>query len=385
MNILYISHEELLGGATLALLELIDEMLLMGNNVFVTVVSKKCDLYYELKKRQVTIIVVRYYIWMNKKTNIFNEGKSLLKNLINVINAKIISGKIKNYKVDLIHTNTSVINFGLLISKFTKVPHIFHIREFAEKGFNVNYLFSKEKSRAFIRKYSEKIIVISKTLYDENFRYFGEDKIMLIYDGVSSKDLNLKGGRISNLKGFNIMIVGFVSNYKRQKDAVMALNYLIHNGYDGIKLFIVGDGDESYINEIKDLIEKNNLKENIVLMGFHKNINELRKDINLELVCSSSEGFGRVTIEAMYNMNPVIGANNTATAELIIDKFNGLLYETGDCVSLSGKIKYCIDNPEEGRRMGQNGYAYAMEKFTTEKNAYEIYKLYNKVLKSCSN
>lgn len=45
----------------------------------------------------------------------------------------------------------------------------------------------------------------------------------------------------------------------------------------------------------------------------------MRKKIDVELVCSRSEAFGRVTIESMMSSNPVIGANTGGTKELIIE------------------------------------------------------------------
>ncbi|MCB2298275.1 glycosyltransferase family 4 protein [Clostridium tagluense] len=382
MNILYISHEMELGGATIALLELIDEMILKGNKVFVTVIAKEGAFYEEISKREVKLIIVTYYFWLNKKIKIRSKVKFLYENIINIINARKISRIIKENKIDLIHTNTSVLNFGLLLSKYTGIPHIFHVREFAERGLNFKYFLSKKKCLSFIYKYSEKIIVISKALYDENLKNFSKDKLTLIYDGVSIRNSKKKSENIKTLKPFNIMIVGEVASHKRTKDAVLAVNNLIKKGYDEIMLFIVGNGNEDYIQEIRGVIKENNIEENIILMGFRVDIDALRAGICLEVVCSGSEGFGRVTIEAMFNENPVIGANNTATGELIINNFNGLLYETGDYIGLSEKIKYFIDNPNEIERMGVNGHSYAIERFTSKRNAEEIYKLYNEILKS---
>ncbi|MBZ9636908.1 glycosyltransferase family 4 protein [Clostridium sp. FP1] len=382
MNILYISHEMELGGATIALLELIDEMILKGNKVFVTVIAKEGAFYEEISKREVKLIIVTYYFWLNKKIKIRSKVKFLYENIINIINARKISRIIKENKIDLIHTNTSVVNFGLLLSKYTGIPHIFHVREFAERGLNFKYFLSKKKCLRFIYKYSEKIIVISKALYDENLRNFSKDKLTLIYDGVSIRNLKKKSENIKTLKPFNIMIVGEVAPHKRTKDVILAVNNLIKKGYDEIMLFIVGNGNEDYIQEIRGVIKENNIEGNVILMGFRVDIDALRAGICLEVVCSGSEGFGRVTIEAMFNENPVIGANNTATGELIINNFNGLLYETGDYIGLSEKIKYFIDNPSEIERMGVNGHAYAIERFTSKRNTEEIYKLYNEILKS---
>lgn len=370
-----------LGGATIALLELIDEMILNGDNVFVTVISKEGAFYEELTKREVKLIIVTYYFWLNKRIRIRSKVKFLYENIINVINARKISKIIIKNKIDIIHSNTSVVNFGLLLSKYTGIPHILHVREFAESGLNFKYLLSRNKCLSFANKYSEKIIVISKALYDENIRNFSKDKLTLIYDGISIRNLKKNAEDVKTLKPFKIMIVGDVALHKRTKDAVLAVNNLVNMGYEEVKLLIVGKPTAGYVEEIGEFIRENNIERNVILMGFRRDIDSLRTDICLEVVCSGSEGFGRVTIEAMLNKNPVIGANNTATGELIMDNFNGLLYKTGDYIELSEKIKYFIDNSNEIKIMGNNGYKYAIERFTSKENSHQIYKLYNAIFK----
>ena len=49
-------------------------------------------------------------------------------------------------------------------------------------------------------------------------------------------------------------------------------------------------------------------------------------DADVALMCSSSEAFGRTTVEAMKLGRPVIGADAGGTAELVRDGWNGLLY-----------------------------------------------------------
>ena len=49
--------------------------------------------------------------------------------------------------------------------------------------------------------------------------------------------------------------------------------------------------------------------------------------MDIALVASCSEAFGRVTVEAMLAGMLVIGADVAGTSELICDGVNGILYE----------------------------------------------------------
>lgn len=377
MNVLYISHEKDLGGATLALLELIDEMILKDINVYVIIPDDSGDFYAELKTRKVTIIKFPYFYYMYIGKNLSSKIKSLIKSFINIITAIRITYEIKQYQIDIIHTNTSVINLGLLINKFTNIPHIFHIREFAECG-SRKYILPQKFTLKFIDRYSTKIIVISRALYKEYSIYFNQSKLNLVYDGISKEYENAKECTLFK-RELNILIVGDICMNKGQKDAVLAVDYLLKSGYKNVKLILVGNASTNYLYEIMKIIKVNKLENYIEYLGYRKKLNDLRKVANIEINCSRSEGFGRTTLEAMLSMNPIIGADTTATAELIINNFNGFLYKPGDYVSLAEKIRYFIEIPEEIHRMGANGYNYAIENFSARKNSEEIFDIYNEL------
>jgi len=103
--------------------------------------------------------------------------------------------------------------------------------------------------------------------------------------------------------------------------------------------------------------------------------------MDIELVCSKSEAFGRVTIEAMMSMNPVIASDTGANPELVIENFNGLLYRQGNHHDLAGKIEILIHKRELIQQYGKNAYTYAKSKYIAENNADNIEILYQKLLK----
>ena len=177
-------------------------------------------------------------------------------------------------------------------------------------------------------------------------------------------------------ENINMIISGAVTAGKGQIEAIFAINEIINRGYKNITLNIAGSGE---IEKINNVIEKLKLRNYVKVLGQVNNLHEIRKEIDIELVCSKSEAFGRVTIEAMMSMIPVIGANTGGTKELIQDGYNGLLYNQGDYISLANQIEYFIKNINEIERMGKNAYLFS-EKFTTERNAKEVYKIYQEII-----
>ena len=79
MNILFVSHETTLGGATLSMLGIIDE-LAEKNEISVLVRKKNGPLIQELSKRAVNIIYLKYYSWLipQKKDGIKGKISNVL-------------------------------------------------------------------------------------------------------------------------------------------------------------------------------------------------------------------------------------------------------------------------------------------------------------------
>ena len=71
--------------------------------------------------------------------------------------------QIKNKKIDLIYTNNSTVQYGALLAVKLKVPHIWHIREFAREHYDLDFCFSERKRIDFFRN-ATKVIAISESI-----------------------------------------------------------------------------------------------------------------------------------------------------------------------------------------------------------------------------
>lgn len=378
MNVLYITHYTgLEGGASLSLLYLMEEMQKKNVNVYLLVPYKNEDFFLSLRLKGIKVIMYRYDWWMKNKKNVgFFEYIKIF--VLNYIAAYKAAKRVKQLDINIIHTNSSTINIGALINKFTGIPHVWHIREFGKEDYDLDFLYGKKYSMKFMDKYSSRIIAISKAIHDKYKVYF-RDKLTIIYNGISKNYVNKK--QVKQHKAItNILLAGSIMPGKGQLEAIMAVRKLVCDGYDNLHLHLAGlVNDLGYDKNLKVIVNENSLSGNIHFMEYQNDLKSLRQAADIELVCSRSEAFGRVTIEAMLSMNPVIGANTGGTKELIIDGYNGLLYKSGDYIDLAEKIKYLIDNNDKIGIMGENAFSFALENFTAERNAEEIYKIYSEL------
>jgi len=383
MNILFVAHEERLNGASLSLIGIIDE-LIQDNKIYVLTNRKEGKFLEELKKRNIIIIHSKYRWWrIEKNKNKFRwTARRIYRGLqisgINLFSAIKLKNKMKSEKIDIIHSNTSVVNIGAIIASFCNIPHVWHIREFGMEDQNLEFIYSRKYSLKYMKKHSEYIIAISKAVYNKYNKDLKCDKFGVIYNGVSLKNIQKKEF-IENDNGLKLIICGALTNGKGQKDAILAINELMKRGHKKLDLRIAGSGTNDNVESIKTLIKRLNLQSNIELLGRVDNLIDIRKNTDIELVCSRCEAFGRVTIEAMMSMMPVIGANTGGTTELIKDGYNGFLYNQGNYIDLADKIEMFLKDRNKIETMGKNAQEFA-QNFTSSLNAKKIYDIYEKTI-----
>jgi len=92
------------------------------------------------------------------------------------------------------------------------------------------------------------------------------------------------------------------------------------------------------------------------------------------ILCSLSEGFGRVIVEAMACGIPVIGSNLGGPKSLIRHGETGWLCET-DADSIADAIEAVLSQPRLIEKMGRNARQFALENFSLPAVARQEYDL----------
>ena len=76
------------------------------------------------------------------------------------------------------------------------------------------------------------------------------------------------------------------------------------------------------------------------------------------------EPFGIAYLEAMFNRVPCIGPDVWAVPEMVVDGKTGFTFPAEDVDALTRCLLRLLENPEEARRLGEEGRKYAEKKFT---------------------
>lgn len=105
----------------------------------------------------------------------------------------------------------------------------------------------------------------------------------------------------------------------------------------------------------------------------------LRSQMDMELICSQYEGFGRSTVEGMMSGLTVIAADCGATPEILRDRETGFLYPPGDLDRFVELIATLAEDAALRDRVGRAAQKDAIERFTLERYAAQVVREWEEV------
>lgn len=95
---------------------------------------------------------------------------------------------------------------------------------------------------------------------------------------------------------------------------------------------------------------------------------EIHADKHIAVVPTvGSEGTSLSLLEAMSAQCAVIASNVGGITNIILDGYNGVMVNAGDCEDLYRAMKYLLENPVEIRRLSNNAYETAKQAFSYSK------------------
>ena len=387
MNVLFVAHEKNMGGASKSLITLVCELREKGNNVIVVTPFCNGKVVQELKANGIQVYSIFFGWWMMpEQWNLILKIMFRVLYFFEFVPIMRIAKIAKKNNIEIIHSNTSVIDIGARVARRLDLPHVWHFREFGDAFYKLMYLKGKKRSFEYVQSIKGKVIFISQSLRS----YYGEllpDNVCeVIYNGISKTYLFDKYGENNQkedvLKSDQITFL-CAGNFQRNKrqDMIIEASRILHDkGYQNFKVVFAGASastveSKKYEKELRQKVT-NNISEIVEFIGFVEDMRSLRKKTDVELVCSSKEAFGRVTVEAMMASNPVIGSDSGATPELIRHGENGFLFKEGNIEELAGYMQQMIDNPQIVKDMGKRAYEYAGKTFPSNRNSDDVEKLY---------
>ena len=265
--------------------------------------------------------------------------------------------------VDIVYSNTSTILLGAMIAEKLGIPHIWHFREFRHEDHRIHFFLGERWHMNYVSDHANKLIMISKSMAQKHSKYIPNEKMEVIYNELP-KSYIIPRTKYNMLEPLQLLIAGDIKPGKGQLDVVEAVGRLKQAGIITF-LNIAGKcNDIDYKKEIDNKIAFYRIEENVVFCGMVEDMNSLREKMDIGIVASSQEAFGRVTIEGMLAHLCMVGCSSGGTKELIQDKETGLLYKPGEIKSLVDCLKVLNENRGLLKSISEKGFQYAERTFT---------------------
>jgi len=126
------------------------------------------------------------------------------------------------------------------------------------------------------------------------------------------------------------------------------------------------------------------LGDRVVFAGFRGDLHRIIRSCDIFAMPSFEEPFGLVYIEAMAAAKPVVALNDGGTPEVVLDGVTGLLSDANDQAALAHHLVVLLDDAALRSRLGAEGRARALEKFTARRMATDVLAVYRSLPSAAS-
>lgn len=273
--------------------------------------------------------------------------------LKNFISAFKISKLIKKEKYSTISTHTILASFftrlGIMLSlkKHPLVINTVHGYLFDE---NSNFIKKVIMILAekFVRPVTDTILVMNSTDYEIARKYNLYKKNLYSINGMGINASKFPFSTEENKSylrekynipkdDFLLIYVAEFSKRKNQKFLIESLKGLISEGYNNVKLLLLGDG--VLLDNMKQYSKTLGIEDNIIFKGYIKEVCNYYQISDICVSSSRIEGLPFNIMEAMSTGLPVIASKIKGHIDLVNPGENGFLYEYNNINEFCNHVK----------------------------------------------
>ena len=376
----------------------------MKNVLFIAPTTYQLPLTENLKKKFITlseVCNVSVLAFANSKTFLnetygnFYLNKKIKNRLINyfrIIQISIFTTYkiIKKENIDIVCFQDPVSSFFSIL--FLKVRRA-EVKIIVETHGDFIETLSLEKNLVLPRLYKKLFYIMAKYSIGKSniIRAVSSSTEQQVLDIDSSKSVvrfpawidfkdfqNIEPKPLSKDK-FNILFIGSVTDRKKPHMIIEAIQRINDKSYH---LTIVGPApNEKYFKELKDLIDKSDLQNQVSLIGpvDRESVKDYYSTSNLMILPSISEGLARVIFESQVAMCPVLVTDAPGMSDIVIDGQTGYVFESNNLDSLSLKIEYIKNNYVEASLVAKNAKGFILSNYSEDNFKFSFKKLFDTV------
>jgi len=287
-----------------------------------------------------------------KKVDFFSKFKRRLIFYFRII--KIL----KLQKPDILISFLNGMNRKIIpIAKFLKLKLIVSEHNNHKAGRNFFSWFA----RRWLYKLPNAVTVLTKYDYNNYYKHFLKN-VVVMPNPVTFNSID----NISQREKV-ILVAGYLDRWEHKGfDNLLFIFAEIVKKHPQWKLKIAGSGDKG-MQYLKDIAKRLDIENNVIFLGFVKNINEEFKKASIYVLSSRYEGFPMVLIEAMSQGCACISYNCiSGPSEIIQDGIDGIIVEDQNMKEMEKAISKLINDESLRNSLAKNAITN-IQKFSIDK------------------
>jgi len=350
------------------------------------------------KNNEVYVVAAKYPKIKKEKYVIRLNSISLIKDM-NVRVATHIPDKaffeLSKIDFDIIHGHAGgpISLLGYELAKIKRIPYIFtyhtlfnQYTHYFLKGKIITPKMAETASRILCNRF-DYIVAPTQRIKDELISYGVNKPIEVVPSGIDVKKFDIsQTGFLRKKIGIrdDQKIVLYVGRLAKEK----SIDFLLHSFKiiadkdKSCVLVLVGHGKSNDVKYFKSLVKELDLEKNVYFTGAfgQDEIAKAYVDGYVFVFASDSETQGMVVLEALAAGVPVIAVKDKALEGTVVDGENGILTNR-DYNDFANEVVAFLNNQSLRDQMSVKS-KQSVQRFSIEKHAQDLEKLYEKVLAS---
>jgi len=318
------------------------------------------------------------------------EGKALGLDVVTVDKEKGYLFSIKEairqydeFQPDIIHCHGAKANaMGIIVKKKRKIPVITTVHSDPKLdymgSFKRRYTFGVINNWAL--KHMDYYVAVAQSLKEILVeRGFNKEKIFTVCNAMDFSKAPKEPKALKDIQ--EPVVVGIAARLNPVKDIKTLLKaFAIAYAKDRrLRLSIAGTGEEG--EKLKQLAKELKIDKVTSFEGWISDIKAYFEKIDINVLCSLSEGFPYSLLEGAYKHCPAICSNVGGISSLIIDGKTGLLFQPKDEKTLAAHILKLSENPRLRQNLAENLFQKAISDFSLERMKKDQQAIYQALIK----
>jgi glycosyltransferase involved in cell wall biosynthesis len=265
-------------------------------------------------------------------------------------------------------------------------PLVRNMRSWKDMVAKWDYLTLRKHLARNAYKKADKIIAVTSDVKDfaVGFSHADPKKVIVTSLGADTENFNLRPeGRASIRKRFGfsdsdvVLFFSGIITRRKKAETIISLFTKMNKKYPHTRLMIVGEGEEDYFNDLKDLAKRSGIEGKIVFTGFvgKKELPDYMSASDIGIWFSNNSV---VMMEAISCGLPVVIPDLQLSH--IVGYNDGFKFKPGDERQFLKYVEKLIKDSDLRKRMSMNARVAAVAHYSYKTNAEKLIGVYTGVI-----